>query len=915
MADKWHTQSSEEVMDLLGSNIQGLNSTDVERRLEQNGLNELERTKKASPVTVFLKQFKSPLIYVLFIGAIISLAVSKFIDAGVILGIVLLNAIIGYIQESKAEQAMEALMELAAPKATVKREGKTLEISAKEVVPGDILILNAGDSVPADARIIKEANLKINESALTGESVGVDKREVVLDEEIPVADMDNMVFMGTAVTSGKATVIVVKTGMKTEMGKIAAGLEEVEEKETPIQKSISSLSKYIIILVLISVSILIGVSLFQGLELTEVFLLAIAGAVSSIPEGLPAVVTVVLAVGMQSMAKRNAIIRRLVAVETLGASTVICSDKTGTLTMNQMTVRQISLNDELIIVEGEGYTPEGKFVNNGEEVSTEKNSLLKTMLKAGSLCNDSRLISEDGKWVIQGDPTEGAILVAAVKAGMTRNEIEEQSPRIDEIPFASEKQFMVTFHSEGDHKTAYVKGSTEKLLSMSGYRLDGDNKTSLDEKDRNTIKQANKEMAQQALRVLAVAYKEFPADKEHLEEEDIERDLIFIGLFGMADPPREEARQAIENCKKAGIRVMMLTGDNKVTAQSIAGQLGLDGEKALTGTELEHLNDEEFKEKIKNVSVFARIEPMHKLKIVNALRDSGHVVAVTGDGVNDAPALKAADIGIAMGVTGTDVAKEASEMVLADDNFASVVAAIEEGRATFTRLRNVVFFLLSTNLGELLALILSVGLVGVAPLIAVQIIWVNLVTDASVSIPLGLDPKSGDELSNPPRHPKVGLIYPGLIFRIVFLASIMGIGVTVIFNWAEPRMSLEEARTLAFTSMVSFEWFRAFNARSDEKTVFKRGIFTNKWLLLGIGIAVILHLAAVYLPPMQVAFETEPLGLLEWGIALGAGAGMFAIEELRKVFFPKAFSVGKWEPWRTLPVWSTGGPSEPDSDE
>lgn len=894
---KWYNLTVEEVLKELDASRSGLSEEKAKERLQEHGSNELERGKKTSPVTLFLKQFKSPLIYVLIIAAIISLAVAKYIDAGVILGIVLLNTVIGFVQESRAEKAMDSLLAMAAPKAEVKRAGENIQIPAKEVVPGDILVLSAGDSVPADARLIEAANLKANESALTGESAGADKSNTTLEEDISVADMENMVFMGTAVTSGRAIAVVVATGMNTEMGKIAAGLQEVKEEKTPIQKSISSLSKYIIVLASVSIAILAGVSLIRGMDWLEVFFLAVAAAVSSIPEGLPAVVTVVLAVGMQTMAKRNAIIRRLVAVETLGSSTVICSDKTGTLTMNQMTVRQIFLDGKNIEVRGEGYHPEGEFLHDGEKVTVDEDRHLELILRAALLCNDSHLKKENNTWNIQGDPTEGALIVAAAKSEMDKGELEKSFARLDEIPFESEKQYMATLHSANGKKVAYVKGSTQKILSMSKSMLHDGNVITLEDEDRDTITKANESMAEQSLRVLAAAYMDFSEDEDKIKEEYISGNLVFLGLFGMADPPREEAKQAIEECKQAGIRVIMITGDNKVTALSIARQVGLTEGKAMTGPELERLGGEELKQEIEQISVFARIEPMHKLKIVKALKEKGHVVAVTGDGVNDAPALKAADIGIAMGITGTDVAKEAAEMVLADDNFASVVSAVEEGRATFTKLRNVVFFLLSTNLGELLALILAVGFVGIAPLVAAQIIWVNLVTDASASIPLGLDPKSGDELKNPPRHPKVGLIYPGLILRIAFLAIIMGVGITVIFSWAEPKMSLEAARTLAFTSMVSFEWFRAFNARSDEKTVFKRGIFSNRWLLLSIGIAVILQIAVVYLPPLQIAFDTVPLELWHWGIAIGAGASMFSIEELRKVFFPRLFSLGKWQPW------------------
>jgi len=897
MEEKWFQLGPQDALDRLKSSRDGLTHAEAGSRFETYGPNELKRGKKTSRFMVFLRQFTSPLIYILIIAAVISLVVEHYIDASVIFGVLLLNAIIGFVQETRAESAMEALMQMAAPKAKIRREGEISELPAREVVPGDIVVLSAGDRVPADGRIIHASNLKVNESSLTGESVAVDKRSGALEGEVPVAERANMLFMGTSVNYGRATVTVVRTGMSTEMGKIAAGIQEVKEEPTPVQKSISKLSKYIIALVLVVVSALVAVGLVRGMDTLEVFLLVVAASVSAIPEGLPAVVTVVLAMGMRAMASRNAIIRRLVAVETLGSATVICSDKTGTLTLNQMTVRQIFLDGETIEVTGEGYVPKGEFRIDGKAINPKNDEALSLHLRVAALCNDASLRKEDSVWKIVGDPTEGALVVASSKTGVCKEEMEESFPRIDEIPFESERQYMATLHSANGGKVGYVKGSPEKLLKMSRSILRDGKPVDLKDKDREEIQQAGGKMAEQALRVLGSAYVGFPDDKDSIGEHDIDGQMVFIGLFGMADPPREEAKQAIRACKRAGIKVMMITGDNKVTAQSIAGQLELGEGKAISGQELQQMSDEELGSEVDAISVFARTEPMHKLRIVSALKKRGHIVAVTGDGVNDAPALKAANIGVAMGITGTDVAKEASEMVLADDNFASVVAAVEEGRATFDRLRNVVFFLLSTNLGELLGLTLSVGFLGIAPLLAVQIIWVNLVTDAMSSIPLSLEPTTGDELSHPPRHSSVGLVFPGLLFRIGFMAAMMGIGLWLIFDWAESRMGIDEARTLAFTSMVSFEWFRAFNARSDEQTIFKLGILRNRWLLLGVGIGVLFQVGVIYLPPLQTAFTTVPLAPWQWGVALGAGATLFTIEELRKVFFPRLFSSGKWQPW------------------
>jgi len=896
MTEQWHTISSDEALQALDSRRSGLAEAEARQRFLQYGPNELKGKKKTPALLVFLRQFLSPLIYVLLAAVIISVIVEHFLDAWVILGVLLLNAVIGFVQETRAETAMEALIQMTAPKAKAKRGGKIEALPAREIVPGDILLLETGDKIAADARLVEESNLKVNEAALTGESMPVDKHTKALGKQVPIAERKNLVYMGTVVTYGRATALVVRTGMSTEMGKIATSIQEVKPEKTPIQESISKLSKYIIILILGIIGILVAVSLVRGLDWLEVFLLAVAAAVSAIPEGLPAVVTVVLAVGMRIMARRNAVIRRLVAVETLGSATVICSDKTGTLTLNEMTVRRLYVDGQSIEVTGNGYEPRGEFHRDGQIVSPESEAPLALMLRIGALCNDALLTREDDCCSIYGDPTEGALVVAAAKAGMNKEKLEKALPRIDEIPFQSEKQYMATLHPRDGGRVVYIKGSVERLLSLSKYYLRGGRAVPLEQTDAQAIMQANTAMASEAMRVIATAYVDLPSELEDLKDEDIRGNLVFVGLAGMADPPREEAKEAVKLCRQAGIKVIMITGDHKATAESIAYQLDLPQGKAITGVELQEMSDEELSQQVEDISVFARIEPLHKLRIVNALKSRGHVVAMTGDGVNDAPALKAANIGIAMGITGTDVAKEASDMVLADDNFASVVAAVDEGRAIFNRLRNVVFFLLSTNLGELLALILCVFFIGKAPLLAVQLIWINLVTDTTAAIPLGLEPKFGDELKQPPRHPKVGLIFPGLLLRIGFLAVLMSIGVFVIFNWAQARMGLEEARTIAFCSMVSFEWFRAFNARSDEHTVFSLGIFHNRWLVIAIGVAVMLQITVTYVPFLQVAFTTVPLGIDKWGIAILAGATLFVIEETRKTLFPRLFSSGKWRP-------------------
>jgi Ca2+-transporting ATPase len=897
MDEKWYQLGADKALSILGSKRSGLTAAQVKEKLLEYGPNQLEGKKKASPILVFLRQFLSPLIYVLLVAAIITMAVGHYLDAGVVIGALILNAIIGFTQEIRAEKAMEALLRMAAPKASVRRDGVIREVPAHELVPGDILIFEVGDKVPADGRLLEVSNLKTNEATLTGESVPVDKYSKALRGELPVAERKNMVFMGTVITYGRATAVVVKTGMTTEMGKIASGIREVKREDTPLQRSVSRLSKYLVAIFLSVCVLLVIVGLIKGLDWLEVFLLAVAAAVSAIPEGLPAVLTVVLAMGMRMMAHRNAIIRKLVAVETLGSATVICSDKTGTLTLNQMTVRQIYAGSRQIDVTGEGYDPAGEFVCDDRKLDCINEPDIILHLRIGALCNDA-IINREGEqsWSVVGDPTEGALMVAAEKAGMTRENLDNMYPRLDEIPFQSEKLYMATFHPTKEGRVAYVKGAPEKLLSMSKYLYKDGKKILLKPADIKAITKINETMAADAMRVIATAFIDLPADLEDLEDEHLKGDLVFVGLSGMADPPREEAKESIRLCTQAGIKVIMITGDNKVTAESIARRIELPPGKAVTGTELKEMTDEELSAQVEGISVFARIEPIQKLRIVNALKKRGHVVAMTGDGVNDAPALKTANIGIAMGITGTDVAKEAADMTLADDNFASVVAAVDEGRTIFNRLRNVIFFLLSTNIGELLALILTILFLGQAPLLAVQIIWNNLVTDTAVAVPLGLEPKVGDELQQPPRHPGVGIIYQGLLLRVGFLALIVGVGVFGLFYWAQSRMSIEEARTLVFCSMVSFEWFRAFNARSDEVTVFKLGLFKNRWLVASISVAILLQVAVVYLPFFQAAFQTVPLGIDMWGIAFLAGFSLFVIEESRKFFFPKLFNRGKWQP-------------------
>jgi len=628
--------------------------------------------------------------------------------------------------------------------------------------------------------------------------------------------------------------------------------------------------------------------------LEEMFTLAIAAAVSAIPEGLPVMVTVVLALGMRRMAKRHALIRKLTAVETMGAVTAICSDKTGTLTESEMTLRQVYLSGRTIEITGAGYRPEGEFLENGQKFDPQKDEGFLLALRISALCNDSTLKSDGAKHQILGDPTEGALLVAAIKAGLNQKALQEEQPRLAELPFTSEKRYMATLHPSKDGKAiTYVKGSVDNVMAMSRQILVNSTVQKLTPEKMAEIEDKNVEMASKALRVMALAYAESSPTPEQLSHEHLDGTLTLVALVGMIDPPRQEAKKAIADCKRAGIRVMMITGDQKVTAVAIAEELGLPPGEAVTGLELGRMSDEELTARIDSISVFARVEPIHKLRIVNAMKLKGYTVAVTGDGVNDGPALKAADIGIAMGIKGTDVAREASDMVLTDDNFASIVAAVEEGRVIFSNIRRSVFYLLSTNMGELITLIIAIVAGIPFPVVAVQILWINLVTDGIFTIPLGVETKHSNVLEDPPRRKNAGIVYSGMLWRIIFIALFMSIGTFFVFKWELPRVGLDEARTIAFSMLVAFQWFNALNARSDQQSIFKLGLLSNRLLLGGLGLAVILQAMVIYIPPFQKLFYTVPLSLGDWGVVVLIAGSIFVIEELRKLIAPRIFNRGK----------------------
>ncbi|MFC2006039.1 cation-translocating P-type ATPase [Chloroflexota bacterium] len=891
----WHNLTVEEALKNVDSTRSGLSEEKAKERLQKYGPNELMEKGKRPAIMIFLRQFASPLIYILLAAALIEFVVmQKPTDASVILAVVFLNAIIGFVQESRAERAMEALKRLAVPYAKVLRQGSVTKISASHLVPGDVVILEAGDKIPVDARLIQAASLSVDESILTGESVPVEKFTGAIEGEATIADMGNMAHMGCAVVNGRGLAVVTATGMNTEIGKITAQVQETKPPPTPLQRNVARLGRYIGILVLGIIGMLILIGVIKGYGFEEMFTLAVAAAVSAVPEGLPVMVTVVLALGMRRMAQRHALIRKLTAVETMGAVTAICSDKTGTLTESEMTLRQVYLSGRTIEITGAGYRPEGEFLENGQKLDPQSDEGFLLTLRISTLCNDSTLKSDGDKHQLLGDPTEGALLVASLKAGLNQRILQEEQPRLAELPFLSEKRYMATLHSCQEGKAVtYVKGSVDRVLAMSRHVLENGMVQEMTHEKMAELERKNVEMASKALRVMALAYAECAPVPERLSHEHLDGALTLVALVGMIDPPRQEAKEAIADCKHAGIKVMMITGDQKVTAVAIAEELGLSPGEAMTGLELAQMSDEQLSDRIERISVFARVEPIHKLRIVNAMKSKGYTVAVTGDGVNDGPALRAADIGIAMGIKGTDVAREASDMILTDDNFASIVAAVEEGRIIFSNIRRSVFYLLSTSMGELFTWITAI-LMGIPlPVVAVQILWINLVTDGVCTIPLGLEPKHRNTLEEPARRAKAGIVYKGMLARIAFIALFMSLGTLLIFRWELPRVGLEEARTIAFCMLVAFQWFNALNARSDQQSIFKLGVFSNRLLLAAIGLAVLLQVMVIYTPPFQKLFYTVPLDLGDWGVVFLMAVGLLIIEEVRKLIAPRIFDRGK----------------------
>lgn len=880
MRYEWHSMPMDEMLALLGTTQDGLSHAEVKLRLKKIGMNRLEVHQGPSIFKIFIRQFFNPLVLILLAAAILKFSLADILNGSVLTGTIGIMAFIGFFQEVRAVRAMKALQKLSAHYSKVKRSDHNQLVLSETLVPGDLLILEAGDKIPADARLLDVSNFKVNESTLTGESNAVEKHTAVLQGNPLLGERKNMVYMGTIVACGKALAIITSTGLFTELGKIAATMQGEKEKKTPLQSNIDFIGLWMLCIVFIAVMLFVCVGLYRGMDWLEVFLLAVAAAVCAIPEGLPAAVTICLASGVNAMAKKQAIIRKLIAVETLGSTTIICSDKTGTLTLNQLTVKYL-------------YTLEGLI--RSEDLKNKADFAVEEVLKLGVLCNDALLTKEKDAIEILGDPTEGALLKVAADFGIHREALEVHYPRLDTIPFASENLYMATLHAtEGSHKVI-VKGAPEKLLSLSGWVLKNNQVIALRDCEKELILSSVNKMADQTYRVIAICFCDNPSQEGFLDEAVFKDKLIFAGFFAMIDPLREDAVEAIEKCQLAGVKVVMMTGDNIRTAEAIAEQMKMKHSSVMCGDSIRNLNDEELKNSIQNVQVFARVEPLHKLRIVKAFQALGHVVAVTGDGVNDAPALEAADIGIAMGKMGTDVAKEAADMVLADDNFVSIVAAIEEGRAIFNRLRNVCAFLLITCFGELLGLILSVLFTGHSPLLPLQILWVNLITGVIVAIPIALEPKQGDELKQPPRDGSVRLIFTGMLWQIGFLASLLGLSIFFVFEYMLHYTQIATARTMVLSSIVIFEWLIAYNSRSDDRSIFKLGIFKNKLLVIAIGCGVLLQVSITYCPLFYPLFHMVPLSWKQWMLALLPGVVIFSIETIRKSVFPNLFSYGKWK--------------------
>jgi Ca2+-transporting ATPase len=927
-----YRQSVDEVVAALGTDARrGLSEAEAQARLAQYGGNELTAEKPVPRWRKFLAQFQDALVILLLCATLISLGLWAYerestlpYEAIAIFAVVLLNAVLGYVLEAQAEQAVAALGQMSAAHANVIRGGARQSIAAAKVVPGDIILVEEGDTVAADARLIQSTALQTAEASLTGESLPVSKETAPVTKEVGLGDRLNMLFSGTAATYGRGRAVVTATGMQTEIGRIAGMLKETPTESTPLQKELAGVGKLlgliVIVIAVVMIATIIIVEKVRGFSaIFDVLILGVALAVAAVPEGLPAVVTAVLSLGMGRMAKRNAIVRHLAAVETLGSANVIASDKTGTLTKNEMTVRVVVTASGRVNLSGTGYLPEGIVSQDGggafaDDKSVQRQGVIDGVLRfeleralaVADRANNAVLQERDGRWTVQGDPTEGALVVAARKAGLEAAALEARFERVGEVPFSSARKLMTTIHTDTERQErllVFTKGAPDMLLALCSHELVGEETRTLGDKRRAEILQLNEELAGEALRTLGVAFRSLPTDAFADDEVDerVEHDLVFAGLIGMIDPPRAEAREAVARAKAAGIRPIMITGDHPVTAAVIATELGIvENGRAATGAEIERASDETLVQMIKEVSVYARVNPEHKLRIVKALQRAGSIVAMTGDGVNDAPALKTADIGVAMGRTGTDVSKEAADIVLADDNFASIVAAVEEGRAIFSNIRKFLRFLLSSNIGEVMTMFFGVLLADriglraegnaavVLPLLATQILWINLVTDGAPALALGVDPAGAGVMTRRPRPRGEGVVTRRMWAGIFFVGVVMAAGTLVVLDASLPggliegSGSMRYAQTMAFTTLILFQLFNVLNARSDERSAFN-GLFKNHWLWGAILLSLALQAAVIYIPFLQHAFSTVSLTLNDWLRCLVVASSVLWLRELSKM--------------------------------
>ncbi len=898
---KWHTKTTDEVSKSLQTDYEkGLTLEEVKIRKSKFGLNIVTIKKKRHPIYQFLHQFTQPLVFILIIAGTITAFLNHLIDTGVIFGVVIINAVVGFIQEYKAGRAMEALMKMVTSENVVIRDGDRIRISSSEIVPGDIVILHSGEKVPADMRLYYTRDLKVDESMLTGESVPSSKSADTLSKDTILAERKNMAYGGTFVTYGHGIGVVVETGDNTETGKISQSMYVAQDIATPLTKKISQFSKVLlmVVLVLAAATFIVGY-LFLHSSLENLFMETVALAVAAIPEGLPAAMTITLAFGVSHMAKKHAIIRKLPAVETLGSTTIICSDKTGTLTENQMTVTEVYAGGCFYQISGSGYNPEGVFSKEQNQIQVNKHEVLKECLVAGLLCNNSDLIKKEDRWESEGDPTETALIVSARKAGLEETALNHLK-RIDEIPFESHLQYMATFHHtpDNEHNIVYIKGAVEKILEKSCFVMaeDQDGKNiikKLESYEIQKLQAVSDEISSRGLRVLAFAKKEISKEKSRIDESDIKDNIIFLGIQAMIDPPREEVIDAIRTCQRAGIKVKMITGDNVKTAVNIAEKIGLNkihGKDsvvpivAVTGRELQQYSEDEVADIVERAEVFARVLPEQKLILVKALQSKGHIVAMTGDGVNDAPALKQADIGIAMGISGTDVAKEAADMVLTDDNFTSIKDAVEEGRRILDTLIKFIIWTLPTNFGEGLVVVTAIFGGLVLPILPVQILWINLTTALALGLMLIFEPKEKDSMERPPRAPHTPILTGELVIRIIIVSMIILGGVYGLFFYEQiSGASLPEARTIAVNTIVMIELFYLFNCRSLTKSMFQIGMFSNKFIWIGVAVMIGIQILFTYLPIMNDVFDSHPISIMSWLKIIGVATVTYAVIEMVKL--------------------------------